>query len=188
MATNANGVAQPAGSDGFDPQGDMVLTVGSLHGRISILAANATARAALTSTCGWAPTATEPLVVLQTDTHDIWLYNGTAWFRPGRAVFGGSERAYVGTNPPAGTEIITQSFRFTGTTVGAGGQLTVTLPTAFANGLCGFIVGPTSGAATASGYAPGFLLSSGSALCLAAGGSAVGAGTSVGVSAIAWGW
>lgn len=86
MATNANGVAQPAGSDGFDPVYWMGQIVSSLHGRIHILAANAGARTALAGTCGWTPTASDPLVVLQTDTQGLWTYDGTTWTPPSLVV------------------------------------------------------------------------------------------------------
>lgn len=79
MAVAADGVVIPTGTTVFD----LVQIVGdlnaSLHGRIHIPAPNATARTALASTCGWTPTATEPLVVLQTNTQVLWIYNGTAW-------------------------------------------------------------------------------------------------------------
>jgi hypothetical protein len=87
MATNPNGVAQPAGSDGFDPVYWMQQIVASLHGRIAILAANATARTTLATTCGWTPSPTDPLVVLQTDTLVRWTYDGTTWRSSSHAEF-----------------------------------------------------------------------------------------------------
>jgi len=79
MATAANGVTVPAGSDVFQPQVDMTALNASLHGRIMIPAANATARVALIAGCGWAPTAADPLVVLQTDIGAVLIYDGTRW-------------------------------------------------------------------------------------------------------------
>lgn len=82
MATQPSGIVAPAGTDAFAPDSDMRALVNSIHGRIHILAANATARAALVSSCGWTPTATDPLVVFQTDTKSMWSYDGTGWFSP----------------------------------------------------------------------------------------------------------
>lgn len=79
MAVNGNGVTQPAGSDAFDPVTSMGNIVSTLRGRIEILAATAAARTALTGTCGWTPTPTDPLVVLQVDTKATWIYDGTNW-------------------------------------------------------------------------------------------------------------
>ncbi len=131
MATNANGVQQPAGSDAFDPVYWMGQIVGSLHGRISILAANATARTGLATTCGWTPTASDPLVVLQTDTGARWRYDGSTWF-PMVDVFAGTETVLVGTAPSAGVVIRHQSTTVTATTA-ADGTLSITLPTAAPN-------------------------------------------------------
>jgi len=127
MATAGNGATVPAGTTVFD----LVQIVNdlntSLHGRLHILAANATARAALTSTCGWTPTTTEPLVVLQTDTDALWRYNGTAW-TPITDVFAGTEGVIVGTPPSAGAVIRTQSTTVTQTTDSTG-ILVITSPT-----------------------------------------------------------
>ena len=79
MATAANGVTVPAGSDVYNPASDMGALNSSLRGRLHLLAANATARTTLAGTCGWTPTASDPLVVLQTDTQVLWVYNGTVW-------------------------------------------------------------------------------------------------------------
>lgn len=79
MGTSASGTTIPAGSDVFQPQVDIGVLANSMHGRIHILAVNTAARTALTGTCGWTPSASDPLVVLQTDTQVTWIYNGSAW-------------------------------------------------------------------------------------------------------------
>ena len=100
MATAGNGTIVPAGTTVFDLVQIVNDLNSSLHGRLNILAANATARTALTSTCGWAPTAADPLVVLQTDTMALWLYNGTSW----AAIVGGPKNY---SSRPAETAVAT---------------------------------------------------------------------------------
>lgn len=79
MAVGPNGAVVPAGTDTYQPAVDFAAFNNSLHGRVSILAANATARNALTSACGWVPSVADPLVVLQTDTGWLLRYDGTRW-------------------------------------------------------------------------------------------------------------
>lgn len=101
MATGANGNTVPAGSDVFDVVAAINNLNNSLHGRIEIPAANAAARTALTSTCGWTPTVADPLVVLQTDTMAVWLYNGTSWNGPApirQSIMTGTASASLGSS------------------------------------------------------------------------------------------
>jgi hypothetical protein len=70
----------------------MTTFTNSLRGRISLLAANTSARTGLQTTCGWTPSATDPLVVIQLDTRTEWLFDGTNWLNihtsPRGGVFG----------------------------------------------------------------------------------------------------
>ncbi|MFD6094584.1 hypothetical protein ACFWGN_20930 [Oerskovia sp. NPDC060338] len=66
MATTPTGLTVPAGTDVFDPDGDMRTLAGSLDGRIIVPVANAADRDALAALVS--PTPTEPLTVRRTDT------------------------------------------------------------------------------------------------------------------------
>lgn len=82
MQTTA-GLTVPAGSDAFDPQGDMVNLANSLRSQIVVPVVNLAARAALVAAIGWTPTAGEPLRVCRADARvgqrDEITYNGTDW-------------------------------------------------------------------------------------------------------------
>lgn len=91
MATTASGLIVPAGSDPFDPQGDMVDLANSFRSRIRVPVANQTARDLLLSQIDWSPTGGQPLRVTRGDTaahehHDgidwrtTWLPDATATF------------------------------------------------------------------------------------------------------------
>lgn len=131
MATAANGVTVPAGSDAFNPQADMVTLNASAHGRLHILAANGTARAAQQTTCGWTPTTADPLVVLQTDTGLILRYDGTRWHYLADTEVGNQT---ITSNPTLGTSMSTLC-TVTATTLG--GPLRIVGSAMFANGNSG---------------------------------------------------
>ena len=83
MATNDLGVEIPAGTDAFDPQGDMVAQANSLRSRIIVPVANATERASLLGVIDWSPSQEEPLHVTRGDAdpgreHE-YTTNGTDW-------------------------------------------------------------------------------------------------------------
>lgn len=83
MATSELGMTVPAGTDAFDPQGDMVAMANSFKSRVVVPVANTTARAALVAAISWAPSASEPLHVWRADAttgqqHEITT-NGTTW-------------------------------------------------------------------------------------------------------------
>ncbi|WP_282946938.1 hypothetical protein [Cellulomonas endometrii] len=83
MATTASGILVPAGSDPFDPAGDMVDLANSLRGRIAVPVPNATARDALLTAIDWTPTTSDPLVVRRGDTRIVEVYTGvTAGWQP----------------------------------------------------------------------------------------------------------
>lgn len=65
MATTPTGLAVPAGTDPFDPDGDMRDLAASLEGRLVVPVPNVTARAALAAAVS--PTPTEPLYVHRQD-------------------------------------------------------------------------------------------------------------------------
>lgn len=126
MGTLASGLKAPAGSDVFQPDVDINGLANSMHGRIHILAANATARTGLASTCGWTPAASDPLVVLQTDTGALWRYDGTTWVAI-TDVYAGTEQVLVGTAPSAGVVRRIMSTTVTQTTA-SDGTMVVNLP------------------------------------------------------------
>lgn len=82
MAQTELGIEVPAGSDAFDPQGDMVTLADSLRSRVIVPVPNVTARTALAAAIGWTPTAAEPLRVWRGDAtptpREEW-YDGTRW-------------------------------------------------------------------------------------------------------------
>lgn len=91
MATNDLGVTVPAGTDVFDPQGDMVDLANSLRSRVIIPVANTTARAALVAAIDWTPSAAEPLRVSRADAvagyrDEITYDGGTTWLTAGSTV------------------------------------------------------------------------------------------------------
>lgn len=65
MATTPTGITVPAGTDPFDPDGDMRDLAGSLEGRIIVPVANKDERAAVAAAVS--PTAAEPLLTWRTD-------------------------------------------------------------------------------------------------------------------------
>lgn len=81
MATTPTGLTVPAGTDAFDPDGDMRTLAGSLEGRIIVPVPNVTARDALSALVS--PSASEPLYVHRQDaTLGRQLErttNGTTW-------------------------------------------------------------------------------------------------------------
>ena len=131
MATGANGATVPAGSDVFDPVTTINGLNNSLHCRATIPASNATARNALTSTCGWTPTTADPLLVLQTDTGWLLRYDGTRWHFISDIEIGNN---VVTTNPTLGTSMGTIA-TVTATTLG--GPLRVQGAAFFNNGNSG---------------------------------------------------
>jgi len=105
-----------------------------------------------------------------------------------KPVFAGTETALVGTNPPAGTAIVTKQFTFTANTSGTGGGFNGTFPTVFPNGLCGVVAFPINGAALLALYLPGTNLSGAFLMAFTSSGAPVASGTAVTASLIAWGW
>jgi hypothetical protein len=83
MSSTPTGIVVPAGSDPFDPQGDMVDLANSLRSRIIVPVTNKTARAALAAAIGWVPTVGEPLRVSRADAPDgarlEYTEDGTTW-------------------------------------------------------------------------------------------------------------
>lgn len=84
MAQNAYGVEVPAGSDPFDPQGDMVEMANSFRSRIIVPVANATERSELLAAIDWTPSAAEPLRVWRANApagaqDEITTDNGVTW-------------------------------------------------------------------------------------------------------------
>lgn len=131
MATGANGATIPAGSDVFDPVSSIGALNNSLHGRLQILAANATARNALVASCGWTPSVADPLVVLQTDTGALLRYDGTRWHYAADTEIGSQ---VLISNPTLGTAMATLC-TVTATTLG--GPLRVTGAVLLNNGNSG---------------------------------------------------
>lgn len=115
MATTPTGLTVPVASDAFDPQGAVTRLANSVRGRFHVLAANTTGRTALAASCGWAPTAADPLVVLQTDTRVLWSYDGASWVSL-VPTFTGTEVARAGTAPSAGLRIDTCNWSISGYT------------------------------------------------------------------------
>lgn len=83
MATNAIGVEVPAGTDVFDPQGDMVDLADSLEGRVILPVANSAARDALAAALS--PSATEPLIVRYSSGLIQSTTDGTTWVNHSQA-------------------------------------------------------------------------------------------------------
>ncbi|MEV7962419.1 hypothetical protein [Oerskovia paurometabola] len=85
MATTPTGVEVPAGTDIFDPDGDLRALGASLEGRIIVPVANATARNAVASLVS--PSPTEPLYVHRGDAPPgrqlEVTTNGTTWITVG---------------------------------------------------------------------------------------------------------
>ncbi|MHA7132531.1 hypothetical protein [Oerskovia turbata] len=80
MATTPTGLDVPAGTDVFDPDGDLRDLAGSLTGRISVPVANAADRDALAAAV--APTPASPLTVRRQDTGVTETNTGgTTWTR-----------------------------------------------------------------------------------------------------------
>lgn len=83
MASSEGGVTVPAGTDPFDPQGDMVALANSLKSRIVVPVANTTERTALAAAISWSPSSEEPLRVNRADAavglRDEISYDGTSW-------------------------------------------------------------------------------------------------------------
>ncbi len=79
MAQNALGVEVPAGTDAFDPQGDMVQLADSLSGRVIVPVTNAAARQALLASEG--SSEDDPLLVAQQDDGAYMQHDGTRWTR-----------------------------------------------------------------------------------------------------------
>lgn len=79
MTKNALGVEVPAGSDAFDPQGDMVELGASLAGRLVVPVANATARDALLAAVG--ATSDVPLLAWRSDTRQVEVSWGSGFYR-----------------------------------------------------------------------------------------------------------
>lgn len=130
MARNPLDVEVPAGTDAFDPQGDMVELGDSLKGHVVIPAPNQAARLALLTSVG--SSADDPLIVRQGDTGVYWEHDGTAW----RALFGGGTAPRVlarngdGAAMPAGTVPFIQAWPVQDNR-SAAGIITVTYPTPF---------------------------------------------------------
>lgn len=84
MAVTATGIEVPAGSDPFDPAGDMVDLANSLRSRIVVPVANATERSALIAAIDWTPSSAEPLRVWRANAavgwqEEITTDNGVTW-------------------------------------------------------------------------------------------------------------
>lgn len=112
MAVNDLGVEVPAGSDTFDPQGDMVELADSLAGRIALPVANDSARNALAALLS--PSTSEPLVVRYPSGLVQSTVDGTTW----------RNEAF-----PASTGTITTTANWTGNlvySVAPGGTITIT--------------------------------------------------------------
>lgn len=80
MATTPTGLTVPAGTDAFDPDGDMRTLAGSLEGRIIVPVPNVTARDALAAALS--PSPAEPLIVRRIDTGIIEECTGLPTWRP----------------------------------------------------------------------------------------------------------
>lgn len=83
MATTAEGLVVPSGSDAFDPQGDIVALATSVQSRMVIPVANSAARSALVSAISWTPSSTQPLIVWRADAtsgRELEVTtNGSSW-------------------------------------------------------------------------------------------------------------
>ncbi|MFF2621308.1 hypothetical protein [Oerskovia jenensis] len=130
MATTPTGLDVPAGTDPFDPDGDLRALGASLAGRIIVPVPNKTAREALAAAV--TPTASEPLYVHRTDGGPSGALertiDGTTWTSLERRVV---MRDADGGTPPAGAVPLTQHF-VAEDKLGANGVLTVTFLEAFA--------------------------------------------------------
>lgn len=149
MATTPGGIVVPAGSDPFDPRGDMVDLANSMRSRLVYPVANATARDALLAALDWTPTANEPLKVDRADTGRIERNDGTAW-KPlvpmlSSAKYRGDAPNWGATTIPAGATLREQMNPFSGVTT-AGGLLTVLYETPYTGGIVFAQVIPVSGA------------------------------------------
>lgn len=102
--------------------------------------------------------------------------------------FNGTEVALVGANPPAGTVVIQHRLHVVANTTSASGDFVMNFPSAFPNGLVGFMANPNSGCSMTPGYKPLYSLSRGWVLCLAGASVAVANGSACDVTGIAWGW
>lgn len=79
MSKNALGIEVPAGSDSFDPQGDMVEMGASFAGRVVVPVANAADRDTLLAAVGATPDV--PLLVWRNDTRQVEVSWGSGFFR-----------------------------------------------------------------------------------------------------------
>ncbi|MBD7949582.1 hypothetical protein [Oerskovia rustica] len=81
MATTPTGLIVPAGTDVFDPDGDLRTLAGSLDGRLIVPVANTTARDALAA--AFTPSTAKPLLVYRSDAGTLECSVGgsgtTAW-------------------------------------------------------------------------------------------------------------
>lgn len=127
-------------------------------------------------------------VIYETDTKKTLTYDGTTWLKPVRVLYAGTETAILGTNPPAGTEIIERVFTASGTVAGGGGGFGVTFPAAFANGITALIATTVDGAAILDPYSPGWSLSGWYWVAHNGSGGFIANGTVVRVSLQVWGW
>lgn len=144
MATTPTGLTVPVASDAFDPQGDITRLANSVRGRFHALAANTTARTALAASCGWAPTAADPLVVLQTDTRVLWSYaDGASWVSL-VPTWPAETGVIAGVNAPAGSRVVTMALSYVGMT-SFGGDIVLPIPAGF-SGITGVV--PCNGDAT----------------------------------------
>ena len=71
MASTATGMVVPAGTDAFDPQGDIVKLARSIEGMTVVPVPNETARAALVAALGWTPTPERPMYVHRADAPGV---------------------------------------------------------------------------------------------------------------------
>jgi hypothetical protein len=91
MVTTPGGLIVPAGTDPFDPQGDMVDLANSMRSRLIYPTANATARDSLLAAITWTPSASEPLKVHRGDTGLIECNTaGSTW-----STIGGTAQAWT---------------------------------------------------------------------------------------------
>lgn len=100
---NELGLVVPAGSDAFDPQGDMVTLAATARGRVIVPVPNQTAADALQ--VALAPSAGEPLMVRLGDSGVIRVHAGAGWVTvadptavtPYRTASGLGTRVFAGT-------------------------------------------------------------------------------------------